>query len=105
MPGVSAQVEGALPSSSLLSVCSVRSCCHHLLVAYSTSFSCLLWVATVISLRGVSWAAWERMRPNGGVTLEPAVRGDMGRVEGCKVASGGQLVEAAIHRWDEREAT
>ena len=45
------------------------------------------------------------MRPNGGVTLEPAVRGDMGRVEGCKVASGGQVVEAGIHRWDEREAT
>ena len=42
------------------------------------------------------------MRPNGGVTLEPAVRGDMGRVEGCKVASGGQLVEAGIHRWGGR---
>ena len=45
LPGVSAQVEGALPSSSLLSVCSVRSCCHHLLVA--SSFSCLLWVGIV----------------------------------------------------------
>lgn len=49
-------------------------------------------------LRGVSWAVWERMRPNGGVTLEPAVRREMGRVEGSKVASGGQ-VEAGIHRW------
>ena len=24
----------------------------------------------------------------------------MGRVEGCKVASGGQLLEAGIHRWE-----
>ena len=40
------------------------------------------------------------MRPNAGVTLEPAVRRDMGRLE-CKVAagSGGQM-EASIHRWE-----
>ena len=40
------------------------------------------------------------MRPNGVVTLDPAVRPDMGRVE-CKVASGGQM-EAGIqlHRWE-----
>ena len=40
------------------------------------------------------------MRPNGGVRLEPVVRpSDMGRMEGRKAASGGQ-VEAGIHRWD-----
>ena len=31
--------------------------------------------------------------------MEPVVRPDMGRMEGRKAASGGQ-VEAAIHRWD-----
>ena len=86
---MSAQVEPPPPPSSQSALCARAVTTS--LSPPPPAYSDLSWP------RGVSWAVWERMRPNGGVTLEPAVRPDMGRVEGCKVTSGGQ-VEAGTHR-------